>query len=71
MCLLLCESGQQNASSRDRTENFDEEVNSLEIRKFVIIGIDADAEKQACISPVDNFVIPELVYWSALKSGCN
>ena len=46
---------------RDRTENLDEEMNSLEIGELVIICVHADTEKQARVSPVNNFVVPELV----------
>jgi len=36
-------------------------MNSFEISKLVIISVYADTEKQAGISPIDNFVVPELV----------
>jgi hypothetical protein len=36
-------------------------MNSFEIGKFVVISVHTNAEKQASISPVDNFVVPELV----------
>ena len=49
----------------NRTENLDEEMNSLKIGKFVIVGVYADTEKQAGVSPVDNFVVSELVSRSA------
>ena len=29
----------------DRTENFYKEMNGFKIRKFIIVGVDADAEK--------------------------
>ena len=37
-------------------------MNGFEIGKFVIIGINTDAEEEAGVSPVDNFVVPELGY---------
>ena len=49
----------------NRTENLDEEMNSLKIGKFVIVSVYADTEKQAGVSPVDNFVVPKLVSRSA------
>ena len=36
-------------------------MNGFEIGEFIIIGVDADAEKQPCISSVNDFVVPELV----------
>lgn len=49
-----------------RTENLDEEMNSFEISKFIVIGIHADTEEQAGVSPVDDLVVPELASRSAL-----
>ena len=37
-------------------------MNGLEIGKFVIIGVNADAEEKAGVSPIDNLVVSELVY---------
>ena len=50
----------------NRTENLDEEMNSFEISKLVVVSVYADTEEQAGISPVDNFVVPELASKSAL-----
>jgi hypothetical protein len=46
-------------------------MNGFKIGKFVIVGVDADAEKQASISSVHNFVVPELVCWLASGSKCS
>jgi hypothetical protein len=35
-------------------------MNGFEIGKFVIIGVNADAEEETGVSPVDDFVVPEL-----------
>jgi hypothetical protein len=40
-------------------------MNGFKIGEFIIVGVDADAEKQASVSPVHNFVVPELVCWLA------
>ena len=45
-------------------------MNGFKIGKFIIVCIDADAEKQASISPVYNLVVSELGYGSAPQSGC-
>jgi len=60
------EPGHCTCYQRDRTENLDEEMNSLEIGKLVIICVHADTEKQAGVSPVYNFIVPELVFGSVL-----
>jgi hypothetical protein len=36
-------------------------MNSFEIGKFIVISVHTNAEEQAGISPVDDFVVPELV----------
>jgi hypothetical protein len=33
---------------------------SLQVRQLVIVRVDAGAEEEACVSPVDDFVIAEL-----------
>lgn len=35
-------------------------MNGFEIGKFVVIGVYTNTEEQASVSPVDNFVVPEL-----------
>jgi len=52
----------------NRTENLHEQMDSFEISKFVVVSVYTDAEKQAGISPVDNFVVPELVSRLAFTS---
>ena len=37
-------------------------MNSFQVGKFVIIGINTNAEEEARVSSVDNFVVTELVY---------
>lgn len=41
-------------------EDLDKEVDGLEVCKFVVVGVDADAEEEACVSSVDDFVVSEL-----------
>lgn len=36
-------------------------MDSFEIGKFVVVSVYTDAEEQASVSPVDNFIVPELV----------
>jgi hypothetical protein len=36
-------------------------MNGFEVGKFVVISVNADAEEQAGVSPVDNFVVSKLV----------
>ena len=36
-------------------------MDGFEIGKFVVISVHADAEEQAGVSPVDDFIVPELV----------
>jgi hypothetical protein len=36
-------------------------MDRLQVCKFVVIRIDTDAEKEACITAVYNLVIPELM----------
>ena len=43
-------------------------MNSFEISKFIVIGVYTEAEEQAGVSPIDNFVVPELVYRLAFTS---
>ena len=43
-----------------RTQNFNKEVYSLQIRELVVIGVYAHTEEQSCIAAVDNLVITKL-----------
>ena len=43
-----------------RTENLHKKMNGFEICEFVVVGINANTEEQAGISPVYNLVIAEL-----------
>lgn len=40
--------------AKELVQHLDEEVDGLEIREFVVIGVDADAEEQARVAPVDD-----------------
>lgn len=46
---------------------------SLQIRQLVIIGVDADAEEEACVAPVHDLVVAELdeVGLVFLIAGCD
>ena len=48
-------------------------MNSLQIRQLVIIRVDADAEKEARVPPVDDLVVAELneVGLVFLVAGCD
>ena len=35
-------------------------MNSFEVREFVIVRVDADAEEETCVAAVDYFVVSEL-----------
>ena len=59
------EPGHSTCYQGNRTENLDKEMDSLKIGKLVIVGVYADTKEQAGVSPVDNFVVPELVSRSA------
>jgi len=53
-------------------EDFNEEVDGLQVRKFIVVCIDAEAEEKPGITPVDDLVVaklykvglPFLVAWS-------
>ena len=42
------------------TEHLHKEVDGLQVRQLVVVRIDAHAEEEAGVPPVDDFVIPEL-----------
>lgn len=42
------------------TEDFNEQMDGLEVCELIVIGVDADAEEQTGITSVDDLVIPEL-----------
>ena len=47
--------------SEEGIQNFDEEVNGLQKCKLIVVGVDAGAEEQACVPPVDDLGrVPEL-----------
>lgn len=43
-----------------RTEHFDEQMNRLEIRQLIVVRVDADAEEQASVAPVNDLVVTKL-----------
>ena len=43
-----------------RVEHLDEEMDRFQIRQLVIVGVDARAEEQARVPPVDDLVVAEL-----------
>ena len=47
---------------QSRTEDLDEEVDSLQIRKLVIVRINADAEEEAGVATINDFVVPKLLW---------
>lgn len=46
--------------AEEGVEHLDEEVDRLEVRKLVVVGVDARAEEQPRVSPVHDLVVPEL-----------
>jgi len=44
-------------------------MNGFEVGKFIVISVHTNAEEQASISPVDNFVVPELALRLAFMPG--
>jgi len=46
--------------SEERVEHLYEEVNRLEERELVVVGVDARAEEEPCVPPVDDLVVAEL-----------
>lgn len=38
-------------------------MDGLEVRELIVVGIDADAEEETGVSPVDDLVVPELYIW--------
>jgi hypothetical protein len=46
--------------AEEGVEDLDEEVDALEVGELVVVGVDAGAEEEAGIPPVDDLVVPEL-----------
>lgn len=46
--------------AKESIEDLNEEVNCLEVGKFVVVGVDTSAEKEPGVSAVDDFVVAEL-----------
>lgn len=45
---------------KEGIQNLDEEVDGLQVRQLVVVGVDAGAEEQPRVPPVDDLVVPEL-----------
>lgn len=46
--------------AEEGVEDLDEEVDGLEVGELVVVGVDADAEKQAGVAAVDELAAAEL-----------
>ncbi|KAJ3579931.1 hypothetical protein NPX13_g634 [Xylaria arbuscula] len=46
--------------AEEGVEHLDEEVDRLEVRELVVVGVDARAEEEARVPPVHDLVVPEL-----------
>lgn len=42
------------------TEDLDKEMDSLEVRELIVVGIHTDTEEETSVSSVDDLVVPEL-----------
>lgn len=42
------------------TEDLDKEMDSLEVRELIVVGIHTDTEEETGVSSVDDLVVPEL-----------
>lgn len=58
--------------AEEGVQDLDEEVDGLQIRQLVVVGVYARAEEQAGVSPVYDLVVPELdeVGLVFLVAGC-
>jgi hypothetical protein len=46
--------------AEEGVEHLDEEVDRLQVRELVVVGVDAGAEEEASVPPVDDLVVAEL-----------
>lgn len=46
--------------AEEGVEDLDEEVDGLEVGELVVVGVDAGAEEEAGVAPVDDLVVAEL-----------
>jgi len=46
--------------AKEGIKNFDKEVDRLQIRKFVIVGIDTQAKEKSGVSTIDDLEVTEL-----------
>ncbi len=44
----------------ETVQHLDEEMDRLEVRQFVVVGVDAHAEEQPRVPPIDDLVVAEL-----------
>lgn len=58
---------------KEAVQHLDEEVNRFQIRQLVVVGVDADAEEEAGVAPVDDLQGAELdeVGLVLLVPGCD
>jgi hypothetical protein len=45
---------------KERIQHLHKKVNSLQVGELVVVGVDAGAEEEPRVSPVDDLVVPEL-----------
>ena len=46
--------------AKETIQHLDKEMNRLQVGQLVVIRIDAGAEEQPCVAPVNDLVVPEL-----------
>lgn len=46
--------------AKEAVQHLDEQVDRLEVGQLIVVGIDADAEKETSISPIDDLVVAVL-----------
>ena len=46
--------------AKEAVQHLDEEMDGLEVGELVVVGVDAGAEEQAGVAPVDDLVVAEL-----------
>lgn len=50
------------------TENLYKEMDRLEVRELIVVGVHADTEEETGVSSVDDLVVPELEH-TAMRTG--
>ena len=46
--------------AKEGIEDLDKEMDRLEIGQFVVVGVDAETKKEACVPTVDDLEVAEL-----------